>query len=212
MKTLNNLIVVATVGIVLGGIHPAEASLSFSTSDGTTFAGGASGLGQAIPDNDPSGVAYSLNFAANGLSISDISVSFNLSGGYNGDIYAYLSNVSQLSTLLNGPSPGLSGSAMNITFVEGSGSRIPMTSSANLSGTYTAYTDLAVFNSTDPNGNWTLFFADLSAGDTSTLNSFSVDITAVPEPVNVALGIFGVFLGGASIVRWHRQPTNPSAA
>jgi hypothetical protein len=41
-----------------------------------------------------------------------------------------------------------------------------------------------------------LFFADVSAGGgTSTLNGWSLDITAVPEPVNVALCIFaGVFL------------------
>ena len=46
----------------------------------------------------------------------------------------------------------------------------------------------------NPNGTWTIFFADLSSGETSTLNSWSLDITAVPEPVNVALGISaGVF-------------------
>jgi hypothetical protein len=47
----------------------------------------------------------------------------------------------------------------------------------------------------NPNGTWTLFIADLSGGEQSTLVSWSLDITAVPEPVNVALGIFaGVFL------------------
>jgi hypothetical protein len=47
------------------------------------------------------------------------------------------------------------------------------------------------FASSDPNGSWTLFIADLSGGSVSTLNSFSLDLTAVPEPVSVALGIFG---------------------
>ena len=52
------------------------------------------------------------------------------------------------------------------------------------------------FGGVNPNGAWTLFFADVSAGGgTSTLNSWSLEITALPEPVNVALGIFGgVFL------------------
>jgi hypothetical protein len=52
------------------------------------------------------------------------------------------------------------------------------------------------FAGENPNGTWTLFFADVSAGGgTSTLNGWSLDITAVPEPVNVALTIFaGVFL------------------
>lgn len=196
MKTINIIVTVATLAIVLSSRLPAEAGITttdFATTDGTTFTAGSSSGSQVIPDNTADGVGYSMNFATSGLSISDITVSFNLSGGYNGDLYAYLSHGGQISTLLN-PSAGLSGSAMNITLVEGSGTPIPTTSSANLSGSYTAYSDLATFNSTDPNGNWTLFFADMHAGDTSTLNSFSVDITAVPEPINAALGLFGVLL------------------
>ena len=53
---------------------------------------------------------------------------------------------------------------------------------------------LASFSGVDPNGTWTLFFADLSSGNTSTLNGWSLDITAVPEPVNVALGCFVAML------------------
>ena len=54
----------------------------------------------------------------------------------------------------------------------------------------------ANFNGLNPNGTWTLFIADLSAGDQSQLVSWDLNIIAVvPEPVNVALGIFaGVFL------------------
>jgi len=207
MKNFKGILAAVSVWIVIGGSRPAQAALSF-----TGPGGGGSGdytvstsPAIIIPDNNPSGVAYSINFAASGLTVGNITVSINLSGGYNGDIYAYLSHGSQISTLLNGPSAGLSGSAMNITFVEGTGSPIPTTSSANLSGSYTAYADLATFNNTAPNGNWTLFFADLSAGDTSTLNSFSLDITAVPEPVNVALAIFAGLLGVGSVVRWRQQ-------
>ena len=50
---------------------------------------------------------------------------------------------------------------------------------------------LALFNGVDPNGTWTLFFADMAGGNTSTLNGWSLDITAVPEPINVAMVIFG---------------------
>jgi hypothetical protein len=60
---------------------------------------------------------------------------------------------------------------------------------------------LASFNGMDPNGTWTLFFADLSAGNTSTLNGWSLDVTAVPEPVNVAMAILGVGLVGLRAVR-----------
>src|ERR1035437_4029976 len=51
------------------------------------------------------------------------------------------------------------------------------------------------FNSMNPNRSWTLFVADLSGGGQSQLVSWELDITAVPEPVNLALGVFaGVFL------------------
>ena len=54
---------------------------------------------------------------------------------------------------------------------------------------------LPIYNGLNPNGTWTLFIADLSSGGQSTLVSWELDIAAVPEPVNVALGIFaGVFL------------------
>ena len=60
--------------------------------------------------------------------------------------------------------------------------------------------------------SWTLFFADLSPGDTSTLNTFSLDITAVPEPVNVALVIFGGLLAVWSAVRWRRDSASAAAS
>ena len=63
--------------------------------------------------------------------------------------------------------------------------------SFNAPGTVT----FGALNGLNPNGTWTLFIADLSAGGQSQLVSWSLDITAVPEPVNVALGIFaGAFL------------------
>jgi hypothetical protein len=48
-------------------------------------------------------------------------------------------------------------------------------------------------------------FADLSAGDTSTLTGFSIGITAVPERVNVALAIFGGLLAVGSGWHWRQQ-------
>ena len=53
-------------------------------------------------------------------------------------------------------------------------------------------------NNMNPNGTWTLFIADLSGGGQSQLASWELDITAVPEPMNMALGVFaGVFLLGS---------------
>ena len=51
---------------------------------------------------------------------------------------------------------------------------------------------LSSFNGLDPNGSWTLFLADMSGGDQSTLASWSLEISIVPEPTTVALMVFGV--------------------
>jgi len=51
---------------------------------------------------------------------------------------------------------------------------------------------LSVFNGGDASGNWTLFVADQSAGETSTLQSWSLSVTTVPEPSVAALLIFPI--------------------
>src|SRR5262249_36122546 len=65
-------------------------------------------------------------------------------------------------------------------------------------------TSLGTFDGFNPNGTWTLFFADQNAGDKSTLVSWSLDVEAVPEPVVVALGIFGVVFAVTRIIAWRR--------
>jgi hypothetical protein len=65
---------------------------------------------------------------------------------------------------------------------------------------------LSSFNGLDPNGSWTLFFADAASGDQSTLLGWSLEITAVPEPTTWALGIFATLAGVAGIFRqWRRS-------
>lgn len=69
-------------------------------------------------------------------------------------------------------------------------------------------TSLASFNNVSPNGDWSLFFSDTVGGNGSpTMLGWSLEITAVPEPVNVALGVFGgVFLVGiVARSRWVRD-------
>jgi hypothetical protein len=134
-------------------------------------------------------------------------------GGYNGDLYAYLTYDGTTVTLLNRVGTG-SGDAIqytygfstsgfnNITLADGSASNIHNVQNP-VSGT--SYSpdggSLASFNGMNPNGTWSIFFADLSGGDTSTLTLWSLDITAVPEPVNVALAIFGGVVAAWSVSR-----------
>lgn len=205
MKTKLSIASVAAGLLVAGGLT-AEASLPFtevgSSSDYTaTFSGS-----QVIPDNDYSGVAYLMNFGAVGLNISDVSVTLNISGGYNGDLYAYLSDGSTLVQLLN-PNPAVSTSGFDNVTLSETGASIPTGGSGPLTGNYIAYGNLSSFNGADPNGNWTLFLADLSAGDTSTLTGFTVDITAVPEPTSVGLILFGCGFVVAEFARRCRKKT-----
>ena len=150
---------------------------------------------QVIPDYPGTGVGYSINFADMGLSINNLSITLNLSGGFNSDIYAYLSHGSQIAVLFNQISGTAgNGSGFNVTLIEGTANPIQTASGTTgvvLTGTtFTANDNLNIFNNTDPNGNWTLFFADRSSADQSTLTGFGLDITAVPEPVNTARVIF----------------------
>lgn len=215
MKTLKHFVAAATVAGLLAGGNPAEAALSFTTLGGGIYTAGATGLNQVIPDYPGSGVGYALDFGASGLSISAITISLNISGGYNGDLYAYLSHGSEFVGLLNQITGAANSSGFAITLVTGTGNPIQTatgTPGTVLSGsTFTANNNLSAFNTTDPNGSWTLFFADMSSGDTATLNSFSVNITAVPEPVNLVLGILGVGLMGGGVVRryWRTGQVTP---
>jgi hypothetical protein len=179
-----------------------------------------------IPDGNATGWTDSRTVSGiSDLSISDISVKLNVSGGYNGDLYAYLSYNGVLVPLLNrvgvtatggGNSFGYSDTGFNITLgstgsdVHFYGAGSPsFNGNGQLTGTYqvdgrtidpnsapgafdsASRVTFAGYNGMNPNGTWTLFFADMSAGAQSTVESWELDITAVPEPANIALGVFG---------------------
>ncbi len=61
----------------------------------------------------------------------------------------------------------------------------------------------STFNGLNPNANWTLSFANPAGFFDNSLTGWSLDITAVPEPLNVALGIFGVLALGAGGTSWY---------
>ena len=56
----------------------------------------------------------------------------------------------------------------------------------------------------NPNGNWYLFVADMQTGATMQLNSWSVGFTAIPEPAN-ALTLAGL-LSSAMLLRRRARP------
>ncbi len=170
-----------------------------------------------IPDNDDVGYYNSQTLVDAGLTeITSVTVSLNVIGGWNGDLYAYLVHGSGFAVLLNRAgrtSIETDGSAtvgLDITLDDSAfndiHTAIPM-SGGLVSGTFkpdgrivdpllVLNTDprpakLSSFGGLDANGTWTLFVADQSAGFTSTLQSWSLTVTGVPEPSIALLGGLG---------------------
>lgn len=191
---------------------------------------------QTVPDANPLGLTLSTNLTGIAGNISSVTVSLDITGGFNGDLYAYVEGPNgNLAVLLNrvgvgtGNSFGYSDAGFNITFDDSAaadgdihfyhnvsnpgggqltgswmadGRSISPNSSASLfdatpSPTPPAYTLLgSAFDGSSANGEWTLFLADLSSGGQSTVVSWGVDITTVPEPSTLAL----LGLGGAVLL------------
>ena len=184
-----------------------------------------------IPDNDANGLAFKFSLTDSATSISSVTVALNVSGGHNGDLYVYLSHGSGFAVLLNrigrtaGNSMGSASSGFNVTFSH-TGANGDIHSAATAAGsqvtgawqpdaraedpatvldTSTRSALLTSFNTLNPNGDWTLFIADMSSGSTATLNDFTVTVTAVPEPVSSALALFGCFAAASWTVRAMRS-------
>ena len=160
-----------------------------------------------ILDGNPAGISSSINVSGLLWSTTDVNVTINVTGGFNGDLYAYLSYNGTRVDLVNRVGTG-SGDAIQTTwgFSAAGFSNITLDDAAIANGSIhgvstplasTSYTpdggSLNSFNTMNPNGAWTLFISDMAGGggaSSSTLVGWSLDVTAVPEPVNVALGIF----------------------
>ena len=168
-----------------------------------------------VPDNNLSGWSDTRTVGAIPAgTFTSLSVDLQLSGGWNGDLYAYLVHSSGFSVLLDRVGTGVSGvssfgygdAGMNVNLAASGTSIHQYGGNSTFSATPTGswQTDntsgsLASFLSTSPNGSWSLFVADLSGGGVSTVQSWGLqmDIVAVPEVetwVAAALaGAFGAF-------------------
>jgi ATP-dependent exoDNAse (exonuclease V) alpha subunit len=66
---------------------------------------------------------------------------------------------------------------------------------------------LASFDGLDPSGTWILFVADLEMGAPMRLDSWALEITAVPEPQAIVV-VTGLMLGG--LAAWRRRAEQSS--
>lgn len=145
------------------------------------------------------------------LFITHVTVALNFTDGWNGDIYVYLVHDTGFSVLLNrigrsAENPdGNATSGMSITLDDDAPTNVheAPTTLDILTGIYRAdgslsdpdsltFDDLGTaglsnLNGLNAAGNWTLFVADVSPGDQTTLESWSITVTAVPEPAAALL-------------------------
>jgi subtilisin-like proprotein convertase family protein len=177
--------------------------------------------GGVVPDNNYSGWADSrtLNAApAGNVTPGSVAVTLNLSGGWNGDLYAYLVNSSSgfcvLLDQIGTGTYGNAGNGFNVTLsaagTPGLGSYMD-NGTGLLTGTWQPdNTSGSLSSFTTQGGTWSLFIADLSAGGVTTVQSWGLqmDIVAVPEVetwVAAALaGAFGAFWLNRQI--WGSKP------
>ena len=175
-----------------------------------------------ITDGNPVGVVFSGTFSQPGFNsaVTGVSIGLNISGGYNGDLYAYLvAPNGTVVLLLNQPGTGAFGSAA-AGFGNGTANSFELTSSGSsiqgvdgtayqtLTGSFQAAGSLNSFvtSGATANGTWTLFFADLNAGGgTSYLNNWTLNLTVVPEPVLLALITFLAMLLALAGLKWAWQ-------
>ena len=165
---------ICLIGLLLAASVTGRAAL-YSYSSGT--------LNTAIPDYNTIGLtltaapgSYDPVFTPGGgnWSTSTLTLTFTLTGGAVTDLSGYL----RLGNLESSPS-------YNFTSISSGVNTINFDNNASFA---------TAFSGQNPDNTWTLYFADTVNGDTTTLNGWSLEITAVPEPANVALAIFGAVL------------------
>ena len=165
--------------------------------------------GGVVPDNNFSGWVNSQTVNEVGtITPGSLLVSLDLSGGWNGDLYAYLVHDTGFAVLLDrvgytGSGYGYGTAGMDVWLTDSAGlGNIEITPVPVADGTYSrnGYAgNLSSFDNLNANGTWTLFIADLSSGGLTTVNNWGLqmDIVAVPEVetwIAAALaGAFGAF-------------------
>lgn len=175
----------ASINICLGS----TTQLSVATSTGTTSS--VSGpITVAIPDNNATGAFHSVpvNTIPQGATITGVSVNFNITHTWDGDLYINLTSPNGNTLNLVNRRGGSGDNFVNTTISSSSGTSLA-TGTAPFTGTFaadgasgvgpTAYTsNVTTFPGlySVPNGNWTLSIRDAAGGDVGTLTSWSLSI------------------------------------
>ena len=175
----------------------------------------------AIPDGNPVGITLYQTYASlDSAPITDVSVNLNISGGYNGDLVGYLTLqdanghtateilLNQIGTSAVNPF-GSAASGFNVTLSDGGAVNGSIHNAVGVpTGIWqpdSGSTLAGTFGGMTANGTWMLFLADLSmGGGTSTLNSWGLNVTTIPEP-SVYGALAGVLMLAGSAWRLRRR-------
>jgi subtilisin-like proprotein convertase family protein len=170
----------------------------------TNWSGGFANNG-VVPDNDLSGLTITEMLTGWSGPVSNVTVTLNLTGGWNGDIYAYLYHDGVMSVLLNRVgTPANSGlgygdSGFNVTLNDSATYSIhnyqadsPNIISGVVQGTWQPDgAGLSLFDGQDASGTWSLYLVDENPGGVMTVNNWGLIVTTVPEPSTLALAVMG---------------------
>jgi hypothetical protein len=186
--------------------------------DGATV-GGTWLLNTPVPDNSALGLSDARQLNTDIASITAVTVTLRIAGGWAGDLFAYVVHNSGYAVLLNriGRSTsnplGNSASGLDATFADSApadihlvpnsvgiltGNYQPDGRTADASvvlGTSPRTAMLSSFNGLAAGGVWTLFVADTSPGSEATVQSWELQITGtVPEPGVTVLSMWSLCL------------------
>jgi subtilisin-like proprotein convertase family protein len=205
---------------------------------GETFTG-SSTVGQMIRDQDPNGLGNSIMVSTPITSITDVRVTLDITGGWNGDYYAYLRHgATDFSILLNrvgtpgnggfgyadaGFGPDAKGQPFTLSDSGAFGvhdyqAYSPIyNGSGQLTGTWQpdGSSFAAVFGGSDPNGMWTLFIADNSTVGVGTLQAWDLTIEGTVPDDGATFYLLSISLIAACLIRgcsagrWRAQSLCP---
>lgn len=197
MKTMKLNMLAAAMVVGLAGLAQAQDA-------GVVNSFNSSVLNSAIPDGNPNGTTFTTAFSGIQGTITNVTVSLDITGGFNGDLYAFLAGPNGgFSVLLNrvglttGNSTGYSDPGFNISITDESANNIHYyqteggTSGVQLTGTWAPDGRYI-----DPQSSPGVFAATSPTADLSSFNNHSINGTWTLFIADLSGG------GQATLVSW----------
>jgi len=175
-------------------------------------------VNEDIPQGDLAGVSPAGSVSGLSGVISSVTLGLDITGGYNGDLYAYLEAPNGATVGLfdqpgvSGLDPfGYGGSGLDVTLSDTGTGQLQTAAETDgevETGNFQATGSFASFNGLSPDGIWDLFVADVAdGGGQAVLDNWSLDIATVPAtvpepgqvPAMMLLGLAGLSVGAT---RW----------